>query len=503
MALKPFIAAGVALTSAALIVAGTPTLLSAGDTKIAASAPSPTKLSNAKYELTTLASLLSLSPADYQDAYYNGYGGWVPANNPYFPYSASDYPITVDGLGGVGYLVADNLLWDGVSTDPTLVNYYYELGAGPAIQIAAQQVGLGPVVDAINLAYSAPAIIVNAAATAVQPIPGLSELATSYINGFDGGNVGIPGIIAYSVNDTIGRLPTFDLSNPIGFFVGDGADADAATCGTNCNGGNAGILWGNGGDGANGGSGGNAGFFVGNGGNGSDGVDAVYNATTGLQTVLAGNGGNGGWGGLLAGNGGNAGNGGDDINPTTGEAEGGDASAVGGDGGIGGQGGIFTGNGGKGGAGGAASTVNGDAYGGFGGSGGRGGFSGDGADGGAGGKAVAITPDDEGVAVGGDGGQGGNTFSGTGGKGGAGGNATVTAPDPTNIGTPTGGTGGAGGVSGPGGTPGAAGADGTETKVTPPAAAKAKSAAKSSASSSSAAGPKHAKPTKKVKASSD
>ena len=100
-------------------------------------------------------------------------------------------------------------------------------------------------------------------------------------------------------------------ANPIGglisFFVGNGADAAADCTGSACNGGNGGIFFGNGGNGANGGNGGNAGFFFGNGGNGGDGV--LRRGTT-ADFVAATAGGNGGHGGFFFGNGGKGGNGG-------------------------------------------------------------------------------------------------------------------------------------------------------------------------------------------------
>src|SRR5690349_1180280 len=58
----------------------------------------------------------------------------------------------------------------------------------------------------------------------------------------------------------------------LGIFIGDGADAQPGCVGAACNGGNAGILFGDGGKGLNGGSGGNGGLFFGAGGQGGDGV---------------------------------------------------------------------------------------------------------------------------------------------------------------------------------------------------------------------------------------
>ena len=74
----------------------------------------------------------------------------------------------------------------------------------------------------------------------------------------------------------------------VGFFIGNGQDAAGDCVGSACNGGNGGILIGNGGDGANGGKGGNGGLLFGNGGNGGNGN--VTSATFGLSI----NGGDGG-----------------------------------------------------------------------------------------------------------------------------------------------------------------------------------------------------------------
>ena len=100
------------------------------------------------------------------------------------------------------------------------------------------------------------------------------------------------------------------ISALIGFFIGNGADAAADCVGDACNGGNAGILFGNGGAGANGGKGGNAGLLLGNGGAGGDGsVAGVAGGAGGRGGLIFGDGGDGGAGGLGAagGDGGNAG----------------------------------------------------------------------------------------------------------------------------------------------------------------------------------------------------
>lgn len=116
---------------------------------------------------------------------------------------------------------------------------------------------------------------------------------------------------------------------PLFGLFGNGLDAAADCVAAACNGGNGGLFFGNGGNGANGGNGGNGGLFFGSGGNGANGV-APGQA-----------GGNGGSTGIFAVYG-NAGNGGNGAN-----------GALGVSGGAGGNGGSTTwfGNGGSGGTG--------------------------------------------------------------------------------------------------------------------------------------------------------
>lgn len=117
-----------------------------------------------------------------------------------------------------------------------------------------------------------------------------------------------------------------------GLLAGNGYSYDGGSCsgGTACNGGNAGLFYGSGGNGWAGGSGGSAGW-VGNGGNGGGGVPG-------------GDGGTGGTGGLFLGHGGNGGNGGTATTP----------GGPGGDGGTAGNAGLLSlwGRGGNGGIGG-------------------------------------------------------------------------------------------------------------------------------------------------------
>ena len=69
----------------------------------------------------------------------------------------------------------------------------------------------------------------------------------------------------------LGNFGVPDLIGPGGLLIGNGTDALPDCKGDACNGGNGGLLFGNGGAGANGGTGGNAGLF-GSGGRGGDGL---------------------------------------------------------------------------------------------------------------------------------------------------------------------------------------------------------------------------------------
>ena len=179
------------------------------------------------------------------------------------------------------------------------------------------------------------------------------------------------------------------VAAPLFGLFGDGDNATADCNIGTCDGGNGGLIFGNGGNGANGGNGGNAGWFgnggnggdgnpdrgyivggnggdagwFGNGGNGGNGTNSYIipnptpEATPGQNTyikIVAEAGGNGGNGGLLAGNGGNGGNGGSDLIASVSR----EAISVGGNGGNGGNAGMLSGRGGNGGNGGNATRNN-------------------------------------------------------------------------------------------------------------------------------------------------
>lgn len=127
------------------------------------------------------------------------------------------------------------------------------------------------------------------------------------------------------------------LTHPdAGLMIGNGFSYNADTCPDGgCNGGRAGLLYGNGGNGWGGGNGGSAGL-IGDGGDASP-TTRPYSVIRNTPDLPGGNGGNGG---LLFGNGGSGG-------PAT----------TGATGGRGGNGGLFFGSGGRGGDGGPGATT--------------------------------------------------------------------------------------------------------------------------------------------------
>lgn len=249
-----------------------------------------------------------------------------------------------------------------------------------------------------------------------------------------------------------------------GLLIGNGYSWTAGTCaqGAVCNGGQSGLLFGNGGNGFAGGRGGSAGLF-GDGGAGGVGVNGGAGGNGGHGGLFFGNGGAGGAGAAVSGRGQTGGRGGSGgatgvlswFGVAGAGGQGGASAGINGLGGAGGGGGdigamaVF-GAAGAGGGGGAASGY--DGIGGAGGAGGGAGFLsvGDGGDGGSGGA---------GPRLGGQAGTGG--AAGLIGKGGAGGIGGWGAAGGTGgAGGLFFGDGGVGGSAGPGGAGGSGGGTG-------------------------------------------
>jgi hypothetical protein len=138
-----------------------------------------------------------------------------------------------------------------------------------------------------------------------------------------------------------------------GLLIGNGYSFTATSClgPKSCDGGRAGLLWGDGGGGFNGGDGGSAGW-IGDGGAGADGAAGIRGGSggNGGSAGFIGNGGRGGMGtrGVVGASGGNGGRAGFFL----GSGGPGGLAATGASGGNGGAGGLFFGVGGSGGIGG-------------------------------------------------------------------------------------------------------------------------------------------------------
>jgi len=106
---KPLVSAAALATAAAVAVA-TPVIAPT----ISASAPTPAALSAAQVQLTTFADLLSITPADWNNIFYTGWGGALqPINvdgDQYYWEAQCDQDCFIAGFSGVAYLGLDALI---------------------------------------------------------------------------------------------------------------------------------------------------------------------------------------------------------------------------------------------------------------------------------------------------------------------------------------------------------------------------------------------------------
>lgn len=144
--MNSFTKTGVALASAAAVVAATPALAPS------ISVPTPPALSKAAYELTDFATFFQFltDPEELQYAYFSGWGGAIgPINvDPQEPVEADywlpncNYDCSIAGLSGVGYMLLDALINgdQGSNEWPTsAVNYFFEGSLGIGLQYIVQQ----------------------------------------------------------------------------------------------------------------------------------------------------------------------------------------------------------------------------------------------------------------------------------------------------------------------------------------------------------------------------
>ena len=167
---KPLVSAAALATAAAVAIA-TPVIAPT----ISSSAPTPAALSAAQVQLTTFADLLSITPSDWNNYFYIGWGGAIgPINvdpetaNPDYWLPNCDYDCTIPGFSGLAYLALDALIngnGGGIAEAPewgvSAVNYFFEGGASTGAQYLLQQ----PFAPGAPLANE---VIFNAIALAFQ-----------------------------------------------------------------------------------------------------------------------------------------------------------------------------------------------------------------------------------------------------------------------------------------------------------------------------------------------
>ena len=166
---RPFLTRGVALASAAAIAVATPAIAPN-------LTPAPTALSATQVELANFADLLSITPADWNNYFFVGWGGAIGSINVDPETTESDYwapqcdyDCLLPGIPGVTYLALDALIngngagiqnVNGILNpdyDPdepigpdneeylvqpwgtSAVNYFYEAGLSTGIQYILQQ----------------------------------------------------------------------------------------------------------------------------------------------------------------------------------------------------------------------------------------------------------------------------------------------------------------------------------------------------------------------------
>lgn len=142
---KPLITAAALATAAAIAVASpaiAPNLT-----------PTPAALSAAQVELTTFSDLLSITPADWNNYFFVGYGGAIGPNQitpvetqPDYWLPNCNFDCTIPGLSGVSYLALDALIngnGGGIADlgnwKISAINYLFEGGISSAVQYALQQ----------------------------------------------------------------------------------------------------------------------------------------------------------------------------------------------------------------------------------------------------------------------------------------------------------------------------------------------------------------------------
>ena len=191
---RPFLMTGAALASAAAIVAATPAIVPN------VTAPAPLALSAAQVELTTFSDLLSITPAEWNDYLFIGWGGAIgPINVD--PDLISDYWIpqcnydcTIGGPSGLLYLALDALINgngqginDASNWGVSALNYFFEGSLSTGFQYLFESPFLGEpykepgplynpqIAELIKLAFQGPDLVTTVYVQALSTIAVLAS----------------------------------------------------------------------------------------------------------------------------------------------------------------------------------------------------------------------------------------------------------------------------------------------------------------------------------------
>lgn len=247
---KPLLSA-VSLASAAAIAAATPVIAPS------MSSLSPHALSAAKVQLATFADLLSITPEDWNNVLFDGYGLAIsPDQDPDFdwaaafisPFTGCNFDCAVTGPSGIAYLALDALIngngtgYENVLADPTkpyqpdptkpnyndyvkgnatwsvsAVNYFFEGGAGAG----AAYLFAAPFGNPDSPLYNP-----TVAGLIIQAFNGLSSLTNYYVAAVDSvsklaANVPLVGPYVYgALQAYLGPATSDEFFGAWGYFAG-------------------------------------------------------------------------------------------------------------------------------------------------------------------------------------------------------------------------------------------------------------------------------------------
>lgn len=207
---RPFVMTGAALASVAAIAAAAPAVVPGH----IAGLPTPLSLSQAQYELTALA---DISIQGAINAFTTGWGGFIGADDPYFPGFANDATLT--GFQGVGYYLVDQAL-EGI-VPFNLENYFFEVGSQNPSNFAfsgataAAYVGASEVFGADSLPaqflgslVTGSSSIGDAIVALTAGIPVVGDLTSVYFTGLAPNDAteygtGVMGVLSYAVQKVL------------------------------------------------------------------------------------------------------------------------------------------------------------------------------------------------------------------------------------------------------------------------------------------------------------